>query len=128
MLGITFYTRENKQEKVVEVSEEFYQLLIKSDFSKIGKSEKKNMTADEETVEVDVVLLEGENRRKLSDFFRNAIVEETDNILSKLDKLGDSPSGKEYKNTFGNFSELRKWQELRKCVENEEFKYLDRTE
>ncbi|MDH6105641.1 hypothetical protein NWP22_07145 [Anabaenopsis tanganyikae CS-531] len=128
MLDITFYTRESKEGQVVEVSEEFYQLLIKSDFSKIGKSEKKNMTADEEPVEVDVVLLEGENRRKLSDFFRNAIVEETDNILSKLDELGDSPSSQEYKKTFGKFSELRKLQELRKCVENEEFKYLGRTE
>jgi hypothetical protein len=128
MLDITFYTRDNKPGQVVEVSEEFWEWLIKSDFSKIGKSEKKKMTADEEYYDFDVVLLEGKNRRKFSDFFRNAIVEETDNILSKLDELGLSPSVQEYKNTFGKFSKLRNLQELLKCVENEELKYLGRTE
>jgi hypothetical protein len=51
------------------------------------------MKVDGEPVEVPVIQIEGMNRRKLSDFFRDAIVQETDEML---DKLGSSPSKEEH--------------------------------
>lgn len=78
------------------------------------------MKGDEEVVKISVVLLEGENRRKFSDFFRDAIVQESDDILTKLD---NSPSKQEYLDAY---SRLRILQNLRKFVEDEKFKYLSR--
>ncbi|MFB2976365.1 hypothetical protein [Microseira sp. BLCC-F43] len=93
MLDITFYWEDKEEAEAIAVSEEFYQWLARSEFSRIGKSEIKEMKVDGEPVEVPVIQLEGMNRRKLSDFWRDAIVQETDEML---DKLGSSPSKEAY--------------------------------
>lgn len=118
MLDISFYSHSKEAVETIEFSEDFYSWLARSEFSKIGKSEEKEMQGDGEPIKVPVVLLEGENRRKLSDFFRDAIVQESDDMLSKL---GNSPSKEEYVNAS---SRLRKLQELRKFIEDEKCKYF----
>jgi hypothetical protein len=120
MLDISFYSHKNEVAETIELSQEFYDWLSHSDFPKIGRAEEKEMKADGEAVQVSVVLLEGEYRRRFSDFFRDAIVKESDGMLNKL---GSSPSKEEYVNAS---SKLRTMQELRKCIENEKFKYISR--
>jgi hypothetical protein len=120
MLDISFYSHDKEALDTIEISEIFYNWLIQSDFSKIGQSEEREMQGDGEIVKVPVVLLEGENRRKFSDFFRDAIVHESN---SMLEKLGTSPSKEEYVNAS---SRLRDLQKLRKFIEDEKFKYFSR--
>ncbi len=55
--------------------------LTGSKFAIIGKSELKEMKFDGGTVEVPVIELAGINRRQLSDFFHNAIVEESIELI-----------------------------------------------
>ncbi|MEG3845448.1 hypothetical protein QT971_00040 [Microcoleus sp. herbarium19] len=52
--------------------------------------------------------------------FSEAIISESDAVLTKL---GDSPSKEEYQ--AGTYR-LRKMLELLKCVENENYQYLQR--
>lgn len=120
MLDISFYSHSKEALEVVEISPEFYNWLIQSEFSKIGKSEENEMTGDGEVVKVPVVLLEGGNRRKFSDFFRDEIVQESESMLNKL---GDSPSKQEYVDASFKLKALLN---LCKFVENEKFKYLSR--
>ena len=120
MLDISFYSQEKKPIETMEITQDFYDWLAKSDFSRIGKSEEREMEGDGEVVKTSVVLLEGENRRKFSDFFRDAIVQESDRMLSGL---GESPSKEEYRKAS---SRLKNLQELRKYIENEKFKYFSR--
>lgn len=117
-LDISFYSHNKETVDVVGVSEEFYRQLSQSEFSKIAKAEEVEMKPDGELVKVDAILLEGGNRRKFSNFFRDEIVQESDEVLSKL---GTSPSKHEYAEaTF----RLRTLQSLRKLVEDEKCKYL----
>jgi hypothetical protein len=120
MLDISFYSRDKKILETMEIPEAFYNWLIHSEFSKIGKSEAQEMQGDGEFVNVSVVLLEGENRRRFSDFLRDAIVHESDNMLSKLD---NSSSKEDYINSS---SQLKNLQDLRKFIEDEKFKYFSR--
>lgn len=120
MLDITFYSQNKEEAKIVEISEDFYEWLARSEFSEIGKSELREMKVDGEPIEVSVVQLEGMNRRKLSDFFRNAIVEESDKMLQGLNR---SQSKEEYRDATYKLSLLQK---LRKPIENEQYKYLQR--
>jgi len=120
MLDISFYSQDREEVEVVEVPEELYHRLAKSEFSKIGKSDEKEMKIDGEITKSCVVLLEGETRRKFSDFFRNEIVQESDEML---DKLGNSPSKQEY---IEASSRLKILQSLRKLIEDEKHKYLNR--
>ncbi len=120
MLDFSFYSHDKKAVETIEISEDFYNWLTQSEFSKIGKSEEKEMQGDGEAVKVSVVFLEGENRRKFSDFFRDAIVYESENVVNKL---GNSPSKEEYINAFSRLKDLQK---LRKVIEDEKFKYFSR--
>ena len=56
-LDITFY-KENtapESEAVIDLSEEFYEKLAKSDFTEIGKTLKKKIKSDDEEVEIEVI-------------------------------------------------------------------------
>ncbi|MDY7013412.1 MAG: hypothetical protein SVX43_07360 [Cyanobacteriota bacterium] len=120
MLDITFYSQNREEAEIVEVSEDFYEWLARSEFAKIGKSEVREMKVDGELIEVPVISLEGLNRRKLSDFFRDAIVEESDEMLNQFLR---SQSKQEYRDVTYKLSLL---QRLRKPIENEQYKYLQR--
>jgi hypothetical protein len=69
MLDIAFYSQDREEAEAIEVSNDFYEWLARSEFARIGKSELKEMKVDGEPVEVPVIALEGINRRHLSDFF-----------------------------------------------------------
>ncbi|HIK39345.1 hypothetical protein [Thermoleptolyngbya sp. M55_K2018_002] len=120
MLDISFYSQAHEIAEVVEVPQNFYQWLAQSEFSKIGKSEDRTMRGDGEEVTVLVVDLEGETRRKLSNFLRDEIVRESDDLVRVL---GDLSSKEQYLEASAR---LKLLQALRKCVENERFKYLSR--
>ena len=120
MLDIIFYPGNGQPPHYVELSEDFYEWLAKSDFSKIGESVQKKIIIDDDEEEVPIVDLELENRRRFRSFFIEEIVGESDRMLTKL---GESPSKNEYQAAT---YKLRKLQELRKCLENTKYRYLQR--
>ncbi len=120
MLDISFYTKNAQPPYSVEITENFYEWLAKSDFSKIGKSVTRKIEVEGEEEKLPLVQLGKDTRRKLRAFLLDAISQESDAMLTQL---GDSPSKKEYQNATYR---LRKLHELRKCVENEKYKYLQR--
>lgn len=120
MLDIIFYSPNNQQPEYIEISEDLYEWLAKSKFSKIGKSVEKNIQIDGEQEKLPLVELDKENRSQLRLFFLEAVAEESDAVLTHLE---DCPSKEEYqKATY----RLRKLQALRKCIENEKYQYLQR--
>ncbi|MEB3885506.1 hypothetical protein [Lyngbya sp. CCY1209] len=121
-LDISFYSQDINRVNTIDISDDFYEWLAKSEFSKIGVAEKKDIEIDGEPEQVDVVVLDWETRRKYSDFFRDEIVKEGDKVL---EQLGDSPSKEEYSPFY---SRLKLLQDLRKQIENETIKYLGRLE
>ncbi|MEG3895508.1 MULTISPECIES: hypothetical protein [unclassified Microcoleus] len=121
MLDIIFYAFQTElSPHYVEMSEDVYEWLAKSEFSKIGKSVPRNILIDEEDEKLPVVELYRDIRQKLRNFFRDAIICESDTVLTKL---GDSPLKEEYQAATYR---LRKLLDLLKCVENEDYKYLQR--
>lgn len=120
MLDIIFYPGNGQPPHYVELSEDFYEWLAKSDFSKIGESVQKKIIIDDDEEDVPIVDLELENRRRFRSFFIEEIVGESDRMLTKL---GESPSKNEYQAAT---YKLRKLQELRKCLENHKYRYLQR--
>ncbi|BDA73172.1 hypothetical protein RIVM261_014230 [Rivularia sp. IAM M-261] len=120
MLDITFYLHNKEEAEAIEISDDFYHWLAQSEFSKIGQPQTQEITVDGETALISAIQLEGMNRRKFSDFFRNAIVQESDELLGSL---GNSSSKQDYQDATYR---LRILQNLRKCIENEEYKYFQR--
>ncbi len=125
MLDIFFYSKDRKKQEEVLLSEEYFELLRQSEFFKIGEeTEKKFIDADGETQELPVVELNHNNREKLQQFFEKKIIQEDNKML---DKLGDSPSMQELKNSHEKDNHLRKkLHEIRKYVENYDYQYLVR--
>jgi hypothetical protein len=120
MLEFIFYPSNNQPPYYVELSDDIYEWLAKSEFSKIGKSVPKNILIDGEEEKLPLVKLGKDNRRKLRAFLLEAISTESDAVLIQL---GESPSKQEYQECTYR---LRVLQELRKCVENENYQYLQR--
>jgi hypothetical protein len=121
MLDISFYSTNGSESETVDVSETLYEWLAKSDFSKIGgESIDIKIHLDEEDVILPLVELNQDIRQQFKKFFSEAIISESDAVLTKL---GDSPSKEEYQ--AGTYR-LRKMLELFKCVENENYQYLQR--
>ena len=119
MLDLIFYPAKDDSPHYIELSEDLYEWLAKSEFSKIGESVS-TTTIDGEEEELPLVELEPDNRSKFRNFLLEEIVGESDLMLTKL---GDSPSKNEYQTAS---YKLRKLQELRKCLENENYLYLQR--
>lgn len=121
MLDISFYTANGKPPYIVEVAKDFLVWLSGTEFFNIGKSvTKKIFYVEGEEEKLPLVRLSKNNRRKLRNFLLEAITQESDAVLTQL---GDSPSKQEYQ---GITYRLKKLQELRKCVENENYQYLQR--
>jgi hypothetical protein len=71
-------------------------------------------------IEVPLVRLEEKTRKGLKQFLRDQIVTETESVLAQLDTTFS-------KDVYGEVSyRLRKRQELRKCVENNDYAFLQR--
>lgn len=121
MLDISFYSTNGSESETVDVAENLYESLAKSDFSKIGGlSIDIKIYLDEEDVILPLVELNPDIRQQFKKFFSEAIISESEAVLTKL---GDSPSKEEYQ--AGTYR-LRKLLELLKCVENENYQYLQR--
>ncbi|WP_293353623.1 MULTISPECIES: hypothetical protein [unclassified Microcoleus] len=121
MLDLIFYEfKINQPPHYVEMSEDVYEWLARSEFSKIGKSVPTNILIDEEDEKLPVVELDRDIRQKFRNFFRDAIICESDTVLTKL---GDSPLKEEYQAATYR---LRKLLDLLKCIENQDYQYLQR--
>ncbi|MCF4968679.1 hypothetical protein [Nostoc sp. CMAA1605] len=120
MLEISLYSENSQPPHIIELSEEIYEWLAKSDFSKIGKSVTRKVFVEGEQEKLPLVKLSKENRKKLRNFLGEEIIRESDAVLTRL---GDSPSKKEYQD---GTNKLRKLQELLKGIENLQYQYLQR--
>lgn len=105
MLDISFYTKNGQPPYTVEVAEDIYEWLLKSDFSKIGKSVSRKIKVKAEEEKIPLVQLGKDNRKKLRAFFFEAITQESDAVLTKL---GDCPSKKEYQDATYRLRKLQR--------------------
>jgi hypothetical protein len=124
MLDLTFYpknSQDNLEPYSVDVPEDLYEFLARSEFSKIGQSVFTNIEVNNEEQNLLLVELTTENREKMRIFFLEKIAIESEDLVKKL---GDSPSKQEYQQLANRLEVL---QELRKCIENQHFSYLQRT-
>lgn len=120
MLDLIFYQQQGLAPRYVQLTDALYEWLARSDFSKIGRSEPVRLNLEGEVVEIPLVTLEQDTRQGLSAFFRDQIVAETERILAQLDEAFS-------KELYAEITyRLRKLQELRKCVENRDYVYLQR--
>jgi hypothetical protein len=120
MLDIIFYSSNELSPYYVELSEDIFEWLAKSEFAKIGKSVTRKMLIDGEEEKLPLVKLSKYNRKKLKDFFCDAITRESDAVLKQL---GESPSKQEYQDATYR---LRKFLELLNFIEDENYAYLQR--
>jgi hypothetical protein len=120
MLDFVFYPQVGQNPIYVEVSESLYEWLARSEFAKVGQSHLQSLRLDGEELELPVVDLANETRHGLAHFLRDQIIEESDRVLAVLDQL--SSKSEVQAMTY----RLRKFQELRKCVENPVYRYLQR--
>lgn len=120
MLDIIFYPTQIAQTKYVEVSEDLYEWLARSQFSKIGHSIPHKIEIDGEEETVTVVELNSDNRSQFRLFFLEAVAEESDLLLTKLRENMDK---EEYQKATYRLSKL---QELRKGIENIVYQYMQR--
>ncbi|MEG3917599.1 hypothetical protein QUA07_00460 [Microcoleus sp. T3_A4] len=121
MFDISFYSANGEPSDSVRITAATYEWLAKSAFSKIGgESIETKIYLDEENVILPLVELNQDIRQQFKKIFSEAIISESDAVLTKL---GDYPSKEEYQS--GTYR-LRKMLELLKCVENENYQYLQR--
>jgi hypothetical protein len=117
MLDISFYTAKREPAYHVEVAENFLEWLAKSEFAQIGQDKSTKVLIDGEEIIQPLVKLGKKNRKKMMQFFSNAIVSETKGILNKLEKLR-----MQNEETY----RLKKLIELLDCIKNENYLYLQR--
>ncbi|MDD1428742.1 hypothetical protein MEO94_30750 [Dolichospermum sp. ST_sed9] len=123
MLDIKFYSKNGESPVTIELSDEFYERLAKSDFSEIGQPHKIKIRIDGEEDEIEAINLnKGKitNRQRLIDFFKEEIVEESKQIKTKLP---ESPTKEEYKQQTYSFFKLI---EILTSLENQQFSYLQK--
>ncbi len=123
MLDVSFYSPYGKPPITVDVSEPFYEWLLHTDFSEIGISRPKMVDIDGEHIEIRVVDLDKgniRNRQRFREFLVEVIVQEANTMLQHL---GSAPSQDEYQEATYR---LRKLQQLRLCVEDENYQFLQK--
>jgi hypothetical protein len=120
MLDLIFYPQMGQAPAYVEVSESLYEWLARSEFARVGESQVRSLSLDGEDLDLAVVDLGQETRQGLASFLRDQIIEESDRVLGELDEVRSKAEVQEM--TY----RLRKFQELRKCVENPLYGYLQR--
>jgi hypothetical protein len=119
MLSISFYSKNGNSPKSIRVIEDFYEWLAKSDFSKVGQSERTDVEVEGEKVVLPLVPLCNANRKNLISFFSSAIQSETTALLKQLEiEHETSISSRTYR--------LRKMLELVDCLKSESYQYLQR--
>lgn len=123
MLDISLYSTNGKAPLTIDVTENFYQWLIQSDFSEIGVARPQLIPMDGETVEMEVVDLEKgniSNRQRFREFLLEVIAQESSAMLQQL---GESPSPDKYQScTY----KLKRLQQLRLGIEDKNYQFLQR--
>lgn len=123
MLDITFYPQNNQEPRYVQMAAELMLWLAQSEFTEIGTDAPTDLSIDGEAAQLPLVKLgvgELSNRRRFRDFFLEMVRAESDVVLTHL---GDAPTKEEYQRVTYR---LRKFLELLKCIENEDYQYLQR--
>jgi hypothetical protein len=123
MLDISLYSTSGKAPLTINVTENFYQWLIQSDFAEIGVARPQVFQLDGETVELEVVDLEKgnvSNRQRFREFLLEVIAQEAGSMLQHL---GESPSPEKYQRCS---YKLKRLQQLRLGIEDKSYQFLQR--
>lgn len=83
-MEVIFYSKEGDQH-ILEISSPFYRWLAISEFSKIKNSEPFTISIDGEEVSIEAVELNEFNRSSYIYFFQNCILQESYELITKLD-------------------------------------------
>ena len=122
-MDIYFYKIKNNavlNSQSVELSDELFLKLSKSEFSQIGASKKIKVKIDEDEIELGLVELSSKLRSFFLIFLKDLLVE----VLSdSFDKLGESPSKDEF---FDYTCDPKSILNLIECFQNQEFTHLNR--
>ncbi|MCG5060195.1 MAG: hypothetical protein KA714_20035 [Limnoraphis sp. WC205] len=136
MLSISFYSIKETSDKssqvlelnepeVIEIADDLYEELVKSEFTKIGHNQSIKVKIEDEETDLKLVKLEESVRKKLIDFFINQIVQQSE----KFKKIGDSPSKQEIQDVaIPVIERMNMLNEIRALLENKSYQYLDRTD
>ncbi|MEA5501180.1 hypothetical protein [Limnoraphis robusta] len=136
MLSISFYSIKKTSDKssqvlelnepeVIEIADDLYQDLAKSEFSKIGHNQSIKVKIEDEEKDLKLVKLKTDVRNKLIDFFKEKIVVESE----KFTPIKSSASKDEIKNIgFPIIQRINMLNEIRALLENKSYQYLDRTD
>lgn len=123
MLDISLYSTSGKAPLTIDVTENFYQWLLQSDFAEIGVARPQLISLDGETVELEVVDLEKgnvSNRQRFREFLLEVIAQEANAMLQQL---GEAPSPEKYQLcTY----KLKRLQQLRFGIEDKDYQFLQR--
>ena len=84
MMDISFYTKQGNS-FTIEVSEPFYEWLVKSNFTKISHSKNVSIINDGEMVQLSLIQFDEENRDKYKFFFLDSISNFSSNLISELE-------------------------------------------
>ncbi|WP_413164335.1 hypothetical protein ACL6C3_00515 [Capilliphycus salinus ALCB114379] len=116
---------ELNEPKVIEIEDDFYQELAKSDFTKIGQSEPIKVKIEDEKTDLKLVNLKADVRKQLIDFFKEKI----DGESEKFSPIKSSSSKDEIKNIgLPIILRINMLNEIKALLKNQSYQYLDRTE
>ncbi|MEL6249845.1 MAG: hypothetical protein AAFY78_03180 [Cyanobacteria bacterium J06648_16] len=116
MLDIGFFSDKKHPLHRVAVAEDFLLWLAKTDFSAIGEDKTAEAQIDGDMVSLSLVSLHQSVRQAFIQFFNEAIVTETRQVLHQLESA--MPPERVYR--------LKKLIELLDCLKNDEYQYLRR--
>ncbi|MEL6130695.1 MAG: hypothetical protein AAFN18_14355 [Cyanobacteria bacterium J06554_6] len=117
MLDIGFFNDSKQPLHRVSVAEDFLFWLAKTDFSAIGEDESTEARIDGDTVSLPLVLLHQPVRQAFIQFFNEAIVAETRQVLHQLESATPAPE---------RVYRLKQLIALLDCLKNEDYRYLRR--
>jgi hypothetical protein len=120
MLSFHFYSADGQVDYPVRVSEGFYEWLVSSPFSQVGRSQPTCLRLEGEEVALPLISLGNPTRSLLTTLFNELIVSETTEILRLLDEGVKTLGLRECQ------ERLKQLLELLNCVKNSQFVYLQR--
>lgn len=126
MMDITFYKASFDKNTpsecaIVELSDDLFEKLAKSEFSQMGISKKRKINLDGELIEVKAVELTPMIRDSILVYLKNLL---TNDLQNNLEKLGNSPSTNEFRDYT---LDLKPILELIRLIETDTYTHLDRT-
>ncbi len=117
MLDIEFFSGDKQPLHRVEVADTFLLWLARSDFARIGEETATDLSINGEPLTLPLVRLAPLTRKTFIEFFTEAVVIHTKEILLQLD--ANSPQAE-------LIYRLKKLIELLDCLKNEDYQYLQR--